>query len=340
MATEYYCTYFDHRYAAQGLAMIRSLREHGGDQPVWVFCLSPEAGDLVRSFDVANITAIPLSDLEQHFTGLADAKLDRSLIEYYFTLTPFVVRYVFDKAPNAQRVAYLDGDLFFFSDVTAMWKQSVGAPAVIIPHNFSPRAKHLSKYGLYNVGWVGFDRSEEGQKCLCFWQDRCREWCRDIPDNGRFADQGYLNQFSEIAPNLRVIEHKGCNVAPWNVSRHRIRLDAGRVVVGNDPLVFFHFTGFKRGLFGRWFNAHRMYRSGTSHLVKQHIYRPYLHALASASEFVDPLLAQNAPADKTLARNRGGAIPLKQRAYQWVNKAGQLYDFLTGKSLADPLGRH
>ena len=334
MTSDHYCTYFDHRYAAPGLAMLRSLREQGGDGPVWVFCLSPEAEQVVAGFGLDGVRIVPLAALERHFPALAAAKADRSRIEYYFTLTPHVIRYVFDHAPEAQRVAYLDGDLYFFGPVADMWRAAGDAPVAIIPHNFHRRAEHLARHGTYNVVWVSFRRSRQCDACLDYWASSCRDWCRDTPEPGRFADQGYLDSFHLHAPDLIVIRHKGCNVGPWNVGRYRFRLGDGRVWVDEDPLIFFHFTGFKQGLAGRWYNSHRLYRTGTPAVVRDQVYRPYLAALLAARAFVAPLMPSSPEAGQ-LKRNRGGGVGLKARAYQAAEQAFRLLDLVTGKSIKE-----
>lgn len=340
MSFDHYCTYFDHRYAAQGLAMIRSLRAHGGDGPVWVLCLSGEAERLVSQWALGDLRIVSLDAVESHFDQLSDARQDRSLIEYFFTLTPHIVRYVFDHAAEARRVAYLDGDLFFFGPVAEMWEAASAAPAAIIPHRFNPRAAHLCKYGNYNVGWVSFSRSTQGLECLDFWQRSCRAWCRDQPDGGRFADQGYLDQFADFAPDLAIIDHKGCNLGPWNVASDAIRVEDRIVTVGGDRLIFFHFTGFRKGLAGRWYNSHRLYRAGTNNVVRDCVYRPYLKALMDARATRDAQMRQvdTAPDGAALARNRGGGVPLKARLYKRAQLIFQLLDWLTGKSLAEPAG--
>jgi hypothetical protein len=42
-----------------------------------------------------------------------------------------------------------------------------------------------------------------------------------------------------------VLEHKGVNLAPWNVSGYSLAERDGRVLVDGDPLVCYHFHGFK-----------------------------------------------------------------------------------------------
>ena len=331
---DHYCVYFDHNYAGIGLAMLRSLRVWRGAGIVWILCLSREAETVVASLALEDVVIVPLDTLEAHFPQLAAAKADRSRIEYYFTLTPHLTRYVFDAAPNARRVAYLDSDLFFFGPVATMWDAMGTAPVAIVPHHFNRGAEHLRKYGTYNVGWVSFSRSEQGLRCLDYWADSCARWCRDVPDGDRFADQGYLDHFIDHAPDTVIVTHKGCGLGPWNVGRYAIRRVAETVMVDEDPLIFFHFTGFKKGLANQWYNSHRIYRARTERVVRDHIYRPYLHALLAARATVAPLLAPTPPAK--LARNRGGGVPLKKRLYRIVELAFRLADLATGRAIAEP----
>lgn len=340
MHLDHYCVYFDHRYAPLGLAMLRSLRAHGSQGTVWVLCLSPEAEAIVRAFDVDAVRVVTLTELEGHFAGLPDARIDRSTIEYYFTLTPHLLRYVLDTDTAAARVAYLDSDLYFFDAPDIVWAAQGDAPVAILPHNFHAGIEHLKKFGTYNVSWVSFDRSEQAGRCLDFWVNGCREWCRDTAEGfGRFADQGYLDRFHEFAPDLAVVRHKGCNVGPWNVGGYRIRHREGRVWIDEDPLVFFHFTGFKKGPFGRWYNQHRIHRTGTPRVVRDHIYRPYLQALLAAKAFVAPLLPAPPPDEALklaqLKRARGGGVGLRARAFKLAETGFRLLDFVTGSAIAE-----
>lgn len=340
MAADQYCTYFDHRYAHLGLTMIQSLRRHGGDGTVWVFCLTEEAERIVAQFGLPGVETVPLAALEAHFPGLAGAREDRSTIEYYFTLSPHVVRYVFDKAPDAQRVAYLDSDLYFFGPVVEIWACMGDAPVAIIPHNWHRRGDHFSKFGLYNVSWNSFSRSAQGLRCLDFWQSSCLEWCRDVPDGERFADQGYLSRFHEFAPDLAIVTHKGCDLAPWNIGGFDIRLRDGRVWVDEQPLLFFHFHAFKKDIGGRWYNGHWHYRAGTSRTVRDHIYRPYLQALVRVRAFVAPMLPKPGAGEAArlaqLRRNLGGA-GFRAKVYRIAERAARIVDLVTGRAIREPL---
>jgi len=330
--------YFDHRYAGMGLSLLRSLREHGATGTAWALCLSEEAVRLVGQFNVEDVRAVSLDAIEAQFPSLATAKADRSTLEYYFTMTPHILRYVFDHAPDAERVAYLDSDLFFFGPVATIWNEVGDAPVALIPHNFHTRARRYARFGTYNVGWVSFHRDPQGLACLDYWAQSCRDWCRDTPEPGRFADQGYLDHFDQIAPDMTIIRHPGCNLAPWNIANHTISFDGARVTVDSDPLIFFHFAGFKQGLGGYWFNSHRTYYTGTSRVVRDHIYRPYLAARHLAQNYVlarSPLLSR----ERRLPRQRGGGVALRARLVKIAETMFRLLDLATGKALPNPGGK-
>jgi hypothetical protein len=64
-----------------------------------------------------NIQVISLRDLEQNYKDLIIAKNNRDLIEYYFTLTPFLPRYIFEQF-KCLNISYVDSDFFFFQEST------------------------------------------------------------------------------------------------------------------------------------------------------------------------------------------------------------------------------
>ena len=92
----HYCTYFDSNYLTRAVAMHASLVRHSPSFTLWALCLDDAAFDVVAALDVASLRPIRLSDLEAADPGLLAAKADRSTIEYYFTLTPFLPAYCFD----------------------------------------------------------------------------------------------------------------------------------------------------------------------------------------------------------------------------------------------------
>lgn len=278
-----YCTYFDHRYAARGITMIRSLRRAAPDARIWVLCLDAQTENLFAQINEPGVVPLSLSQFENGDEKLLSAKQDgRSLIEYYFTCTASLVRYVMRHTEDAEFVTYLDGDLWFFADPEPLYEEMAKSSVLIVPHRF-PRGHETSrKYGIHNVGWVTFRNSPDGLACLDWWREKTLEWCFDVVDeqNDRFADQRYLDSFSKKFAGVHSLHHAGANLAPWNIKGHKVSSDKGSgISVDGHPLIFFHFHGMKRMGKRLFLTSHGIYGARLSPQVRDEIYRPYLKEL-------------------------------------------------------------
>jgi hypothetical protein len=243
--TEHFCTYFDHRYAPKGLAMWRSLKAHMPSAVLHVLCLTNVCRDLVAALGLPDVHLHTLDELEAADDQLVEARANRSRIEYYFTLTPCLPLHVCRTHPRASRITYVDADLYFVADPQPVFDE-IGESAIgLIEHRFPPRlAEHL-KYGRFNVGWVTVRNTAAGLAALESWRTQCLEWCHDRLEDGRFAEQKYLDDWPGRFPGVHVVAHRGANVAPWNVDTYDVSFKGTAVIVGGDPLLFFHAHGFQ-----------------------------------------------------------------------------------------------
>ena len=283
METRDFCTYFDHRYFARGLALYESLMTHSPGARLWVLCLSDECFSALTRLALPSLMPVALADFERGNTALATAKANRSTIEYYFTCTPSLMDWVLKQDAEIDIITYLDSDLFFFSDPEPIFSSFEGYSSLIVEHRFAAPVKASEAYGRYNVGWVSFRRDADGLSCLAWWRDRCLEWCYDVLDGDRFADQKYLERFSELFRGVLVLDHPGANLAPWNLASHRLEESASGILVDGRPLVFFHFHGFKQVLPGVWRTHHRNNGAAYRGFLVRRLYRPYIHALRRAA---------------------------------------------------------
>jgi hypothetical protein len=280
----YFCTYFDHRYLLQGLALYQSLRAQGGEFELWVLCLSQECLAMMTRLALPQVRLISLEEFERQDPALLLAKPGRSVVEYYFTCTPSLPLFVFARAPDASLVTYLDADLFFFAAPEPLFAEMGQRSIAIIGHRFPPRLKHLETTGIYNVGWVSFRRDTEGLACLGRWRGQCLDWCFDRVEPERFGDQKYLDNWPALYPGAIVLQHKGANLAPWNLENYHIGARGGRVMVDEQELIFFHFHGFKQ-LSKRIFDPHVAdFRATVPRVVVRNIFLPYWRQLCRAAE--------------------------------------------------------
>ena len=288
-----YCTYFDSGYLSRGLALIESLRAGGDDSPVWIMTLDEAAHDYLADAAIPGVHLLTVADLETAVPQLAPLKSQRSRMEYYFTTTPLLVHWVMDKYPDATTaVAYLDADLFYFADPSLVFDAMGDGSVGIIEHRYPPRlAKRLAKYGRFNVGWVGFRADAPGRACLDWWAQATLAWCRDTPEDGKYADQGYLDSFPELFDSVRILGSAGLDLAPWNTSRHTITAVGERVLADGDPLVFFHFHGLRR-VRDWWVTSQLVYGAPMGRVLRERVYARYadrltaLDQVVSASRFI------------------------------------------------------
>jgi hypothetical protein len=275
----YFCTYFDHRYLPQGLAMYESLKKHCADFTLWVLCFDQKTYDPLRARDFSDLRPIRLEDFERGDEKLQRAKSNRSQLEYYFTCTPSLPLFVFRNHPEVDLITYLDADLLFFSDVDPIFEEMGSSSIAIIAHRFLPQFREAECYGIFNVGWVSFRRDENGLGALEWWRQQCFDYCGEETGAGKFADQKYLDDWPNRFEGVTVLKNKGANVAPWNLARYHVSTRNGNIYVDDELLIFFHFHGLRR-LNGWLYDTHlQHYGARMAGPIIRKIYRPYLRRL-------------------------------------------------------------
>src|ERR1700736_5427900 len=184
-----FCTYFDRHYLARALVLYDSLKRNCADFKLWMLCLDEESYTALEKLKLPEVSLISLNELERDDSQLLQAKTNRSLLEYYFTCTPSLPLFIFNRNSDVDLITYLDADLYFFSDVEPLFGEIGNHSVAIIAHRFSKDFRKHEWNGIYNVGWVTFRRDDNGLSCLQWWRDRCIEWCYDRVENNRFAAQ-------------------------------------------------------------------------------------------------------------------------------------------------------
>src|SRR5690349_5362815 len=115
MARRVYCTYFDHRYLSRGLALYHSLQRQAPGSRLWVLCLSEACHRALLELDLPHLVPCRLDEFEAADSEVAATRASRNAVEYYFTCTPAWLRFVLNREQDAEWVAYVDGDLYFYA---------------------------------------------------------------------------------------------------------------------------------------------------------------------------------------------------------------------------------
>ena len=282
----HYCTYFDSGYLARGLTLYRSLERHAGEFVLWVLCFDDVAYEALRALELAHLRPVSLAEFEEGDAELVAAKPTRSRVEYFFTCTPSWPLYVFRHEPSIELLTYLDADLYLFSSLEPVFDELGDDSLLITRHDFPARLKEEERHGVFNVGLMVFRNDAVGREALEWWRERCLEWCYDRVDEGRYADQKYLDRWPELFSQVTVLASPAGALAPWNWMNHTIVSHGGRITVGGDELITYHFQSVSLH-WGRVYTltVSLMYQRMPS-AVRRKIYRPYVRELAGSERLV------------------------------------------------------
>lgn len=228
---------FDLNYAVTGLTLYRSLKALKIDFEFYVCALDMECYNIVSGLAEQGERLVPVSlhEVESFDPEFAACRADRSRAEYIFTLSPVLPAYLFHTFPEADTFTYLDADLCFFRTPEALFMEfeATKSSVCIVEHGFQERLKwREKKYGKFNVEFQIYRRGG-ADVILNDWRAKCIEWCSDRVENGRFADQKYLDRWPEEFSGVMIARNQGAGVAPWNWPERDLH-----------NMIFFHFQGF------------------------------------------------------------------------------------------------
>ena len=126
-----------------------------------------------------------IDEVESFYPELIIAKRNRSLVEYYFTLSPVFPLYILETYKISQ-ITTMDADMFFFSNPEPLFNEIEKYSISIMRHNFSEGLIYKEIYGKYNVSFQSFKNNEEGLQCLRKWKEQCIEWCYDTLEENKY----------------------------------------------------------------------------------------------------------------------------------------------------------
>jgi len=170
-----------------------------------------------------------------------------SMDTFRWAMKPVFLKYLIEHA-GCEKLVYVDNDIYFFDDYAFLFDEFNGSDVILTPHwrSSDPQADSTNFFtmytsGLYNGGFVGVTR--HALPALAWWASACLFVCEKNASQGQFVDQTHLNLLPIYFDRVKIIKHRGCNVANWNqVECRRVQKDGTVLINGTDPIVFIHFT--------------------------------------------------------------------------------------------------
>lgn len=233
-----FCTLFDSYYLHKGIALYLSLERVISDFHLYVMAFDKNSYEKLKSCCFDKMTVELLDDFET--PELKAVKPSRNKAEYCWTAGPSVIYHFLNKY-GLDKITYLDSDLFFLASPEIIEKEAGENSVVITEQNISEEA--AKRYGRYCVQYMTFKNDDDGLGALTWWRDSCIEWCFQIMEPTRYADQKYIDEFPKRWNKVYVLKNVGAGIAPWNM--HRYKYTDNTVLYNGEEWsqVFFHMHG-------------------------------------------------------------------------------------------------
>lgn len=242
-----FCTVSTRSHLAQTLGLVHSVAGYGGQWHFKILVVEPEQGVVEGVEGDVNYTIEGLHALRQNEGAAA-------LMDHYrkkpdnlrWSLKPIWMEYLLEQGYN--EVIYVDNDIVFFNDPTFLFDKLKDASILLSPH-WRIKEPDINadwfivnfRDGVYNGGFVG--ASQDGVEALQWWSRCCEFACEKDYRRGLFDDQKYLDLMPAAFPNVKILQHRGCNVAFWNAHENIRSIENGEVMINQTyPVIFVHFT--------------------------------------------------------------------------------------------------
>ena len=241
--THHFCSITDKNFLVRLLALHESLIKLGAPFKLWTLCLDQESYEILNSIG-SNVIAIKLADLND--AELEAVKSSRRPNEFAWTCKPSLILNVLSKIGAGDIITYVDADIYFYSSPIVDIEPVQDWSIIVTPHRFPDHREQQEKYkGRYNAGLITFRATTSSGMCLDHWRKQCLDWCFSYYDNGRLADQLYLNEWKTKYSGV-VEAPITWNVGPWNICELNVTAASGGIFsIGDKPIVCYHFHGFK-----------------------------------------------------------------------------------------------
>jgi hypothetical protein len=245
------------RYLPKALAWAKSVKAHNPDWQTHIL-LNDALPESTTSWP--NVDRVfPVSDIG--IPGFQAWVYGMRVVECCTATKPFYARKLLQA--GFQHVFFFDPDTFVYSDLNQLVDEFGDDDVLITPHCSEDAVRdaeiHYNEisslaHGVFNLGFLGLRNGPNAKAVIDFWCRRLTRHCVDDHARGLFTDQKWFNLVPVFFDGVKILKHRGCNTASWNIASRPISLVDGQYLAGGAPLVFFHFSGYDKNVPRRLFD--------------------------------------------------------------------------------------
>ena len=233
-------------YLHKARTLAKSVKEHVADA-VFIVCLLEREVYPLYEYEHFDRIILAKDSWEGNFDRFI---FKHSIVEAATSVKGQFFRHLFKLYPNENEFVYLDPDIFVYQDMAELKEKLATRPIVLCPHLLKPGNIDMelssTAHGVYNLGFLAVNRSNEAQRFIDWWAERLYLFCYNDVVRGIFTDQKWV----DLAPcffDVEIFKHHGYDLAPWSLLNCDInKTSEGEYLINGDPLRFIHFSGYGR----------------------------------------------------------------------------------------------
>lgn len=250
MQNSVFCMVVSRTRLIQAIACFLSLYKNMDNFKVYILCVDEKCYEFLKEINLDKIVLVTIAELNRE--DLLAIKASRKLNQYCWTLKPGFIKYIFTLDDSINRVTYIDSDLFFYQNPNVIFENQPDASVLLssgeifLPmysKEFNQTMQTLT--GNFNSGFISFKKDINGLQCVNWWDKMCVDSCTSNPEDNKFGDQKYLDDMPFLFNNVYEITTQGINIGHWNYLKYKFTVSNDNVMVNNNKLIFYHFSGFR-----------------------------------------------------------------------------------------------
>lgn len=239
--------------------------------------------DIGKADGYVEVRDLNIPNFHSWVFGLDEEELSCASRPYYFSR-------LMDR--GYEFIFFFDPDIEMFASVDFLLPAATSSSVILTPHceaqAISELEVHFTEmsvlaHGIYNLGFLALANDMTGRKVVEFWKDRLARYCLKDHARGLWTDQKWFNLVPLYFPGVHVLRHQGCNAASWNLAHRPIKERFGKIYAGNEPLVFFHFSGVDSGVPRDTVEMFQAYSSDFEAILQGYLAKVSLEAASTAA---------------------------------------------------------
>jgi hypothetical protein len=288
-----FCTISTSSHLYKTFALADSLLSYGYKLHVLLvddeYSVAPRAPENLKIFDLKAIT---------DKTGLALINRYRNAGDKLrWALKPIWLLY---SLQSVEKVIYVDNDIYFYSNPSFLFDELNQHTVLLTPHFYPTDPKKNQNWleanlrvGLFNAGFFAVNRN--ATEILAWWAECCMYKLTKSTSRGLFDDQKYLDILPVKFDGVKILKHKGCNLAGWNATEYSlVNQPTGLTIEGLTPIIFIHFADLSMRLFSHQtsnlFTYYQSYINALRKYKSDYVYKRNYFSVYQITSFINYLI--------------------------------------------------